>query len=52
MEIHNTKWRYYIYMVKDTNFEHHFVVYSIYLMKMYLTDQYEEHYSILYSFDI
>ena len=28
MEIYNTKWRYYIYMVKDGNFERHFVLYA------------------------
>ena len=28
MEMYNTKWRYYIYMVKDRNFERHFVVYA------------------------
>ena len=28
MEIYNTKWRYYIYMVKDRNFERHFVLYA------------------------
>ena len=28
MEMYNTKWRYYIYMVKDRNFEHHLVVHA------------------------
>ena len=28
MEIYNTKWRYYISMVKDQYFERHFVVYA------------------------
>ena len=28
MEIYNTKWRYYISMVKDRNVERYFVVYS------------------------
>ena len=28
MEIYNTKWRYYISMVKDQNFEPRFVVYA------------------------
>ena len=28
MERYNTKWRYYISIVKDRNFERHFVVYA------------------------